>query len=52
MNFYKVLKQIDKSKENIVVTIVSGESAGSKLIISDGEILYRDDSENLWDEIF
>ena len=51
MNFYKVLKQIDKSKENIVVTIVSGESAGLKLILSDGEILYRDGSENLWDEI-
>lgn len=51
MNFYKVLKQIDKSKENIVLTIISGENEGFKLILSDGEIIYRDGSENLWDEI-
>ncbi len=51
MNFYKVLKQIDKSKENIVITIISGENAGLKTILSDGEILYKDGSENLWDEI-
>ena len=51
MNFYKVLKQIDKSKENIVLTIISGENEGFKLILSDGEIIYKDGSENLWDEI-
>ncbi len=50
MDFYNVLKQIDKGKENIVITIVSGENIGSKLIISGEEILYEDD-EVLWDEI-
>ena len=51
MDFYNILKQIDKGKENIVITIVSGENAGSKLILSDGEILYNNDDEVLWDEI-
>ena len=51
MDFYNLLKQIDKSKENIVLTIVSGENAGSKLILSDEEILYKGGNESAWDEI-
>lgn len=50
MDFYNVLKHIDSNKENIVITIVSGENIGSKLILSDGEILYKGD-EIFWDEI-
>jgi xanthine dehydrogenase accessory factor len=51
MDFYNVLKHIDSNKENIVLTIVSGENIGSKLILSDGEILYKSNNEILWDEI-
>ena len=51
MGFYEMLKQIDKSKENIVLTIISGEYTGLKLILSDGEILYKNSNENSWDEI-
>ena len=51
MDFYNLLKKIDKSKENIVVTIISGENAGSKILLSDGEILYKGGKEDKWDEI-
>ena len=50
MDFYNVLKHMDNGQENIVITIVSGENIGSKLIVSGGEIIYKD-SEILWDEI-
>ena len=51
MDFYNLLKQIDKNKENLVITIISGENTGSKVILSDGEILYKGGNENDWDEI-
>lgn len=51
MDFFNMLKNINSSKENIVITIVSGENIGSKLILSDGEILYKSNNEILWDEI-
>ena len=49
--FFNVLKNINSSKENVVITIVSGENIGSKLILSDREILYKSNNEILWDEI-
>lgn len=51
MDFFNVLKNINSSKENVVITIVSGENIGSKLILSDREILYKSNNEILWDEI-
>ena len=51
MDFYKFLKQIDKSKENIVVTVISGDNIGDKLVLSDGEIVYTDNNDADWGEV-
>jgi xanthine dehydrogenase accessory factor len=51
MDFYKFLKQIDKNKENIVITILSGDNTGEKIVLSDGEIVYTDNDDFNWEEI-
>jgi len=51
MNFFKLLKQTDKSKENIVFTIVSGNNAGSKALMSDGEIVFSNNENIDWNKI-
>lgn len=45
MDFYEFLKQIDKNKENIVITILSGHNMGEKIVLSDGEIVYKDNND-------
>ncbi|MDF2950261.1 MAG: hypothetical protein K0R07_2311 [Sedimentibacter sp.] len=45
MDFYEFLKQIDKSKENIVITIISGDNMGKKIVLSDREIVYKDSDD-------
>lgn len=51
MEFYKVLQQIDRLKENIIITIVTGKNIGSKLILSDKQIVYTNNKEIDWDPI-
>ncbi len=51
MDFYKFLKQIDKSKENIVITILSGDNIGEKIVLSDGEVVYTDNDDLNFEEI-
>lgn len=46
MEFYKILQQLDSRKENVIFTYLTGENAGSKLILSDGEIIYSADNIN------
>ncbi len=46
MEFYKVLQQLDGSRENVVFTYLTGEKTGSKLILSGGEVIYSDDKIN------
>ncbi len=49
MEFYSVLQQLDNSRENIVLTYLTGENTGAKLILSDNEKVYF--SEGIeWDE--
>lgn len=40
MEFYKALESLDKSKENIVITFLTGNYIGEKLLLSDKEIIY------------
>lgn len=51
MDFYKFLKLIDKNKENIVITIISGDNIGEKIVLSDGEIVYKDNDDTKWEKI-
>ncbi len=51
MIFYKALSQLDKNKNNIVITIVSGNNIGSKLLLSDGEIIYTSNNEVEWESV-
>ncbi|MDF2616246.1 MAG: hypothetical protein K0Q47_901 [Sedimentibacter sp.] len=51
MDFYKFLKQIDKNNESIVITIISGDNMGKKIVLSDGEIVYTDDNDLNFEKI-
>lgn len=51
MDFYKVLQQIDRLKENIIITILTGKNIGYKLILSDNEIIYTNNKEINWNPI-
>lgn len=51
MDFFKKLQLIDKSKENIVITVVSGKNINSKLLLSNGETIYTNNEMLNWDEI-
>lgn len=51
MDFYQVLQQLDKNKENHVFTILTGKYTGAKLIISDGERVYTNNRKVNWDPI-
>jgi len=51
MDFYKVLQQIDRAKENIIITIITGKNIGTKLVLSDNEILYTNNKEINWNPI-
>lgn len=48
MEFFKKLQQIDKSKDNRILTIVSGKNMDSKLILSNGEIIYTNNNKVNW----
>ncbi|MBP1927428.1 xanthine dehydrogenase accessory factor [Sedimentibacter acidaminivorans] len=51
MNFYKALQEIDKNKKNIVVTIISGENIGDKILLSEGKIVFSNSNTVDWDNI-
>lgn len=51
MDFFKKLQQVNKSKDNIILTIVSGENINSKLLLSDGEIVYTNNDKLNWEYI-
>jgi len=48
MEFFKAIQQIDKNKENISITIISGENIGDKLLLSDGVIIYTNNDIVDW----
>jgi len=51
MEFYKRINEIDNNKENIVITIITGENTGSKLLLSDKTKVYTNDEYGDWDSI-
>ncbi len=51
MMLFNKLQQIDYNKENVVVTIISGENIGDKLLLSGKEILYTNNNSFNWDRI-
>lgn len=51
MVFFKEFKQVDKSKNNIILTIVSGVNINSKLLLSDGEIVYTNNNKLNWENL-
>ncbi len=51
MEFFRALTNADKSKENVVITVVSGSNINSRIILSDNEIVYNNNEEINWDPI-
>jgi xanthine dehydrogenase accessory factor len=51
MEFYKKLQDLDKSKENIVITVLTGEFIGEKLLLSDMEMVYTSNDKFNWNNI-
>jgi len=51
MEFYKILNELDKEKENIILSVLTGNKIGSKLLLSGGEKVYTNDESYDWDNI-
>ena len=51
MNYLNTLKEVDKSKNNLIIKIVSGKNKDSKLILSEGQAIYTNNTELNWDPI-
>lgn len=51
MEFVKALINADKSKENIIITIVSGSNINSKIVLSDNEIIYGNNDKINWEPV-
>lgn len=51
MDFFKAVSDLDKSKDNIAITIVSGSNINSKILLSDGEIIYNNNENVNWEPI-
>ncbi len=48
MNFLKELQQVDKNKDNRILTIVCGENTDSKLLLCDGKVVYTNNDKVNW----
>ncbi len=51
MNFYEIIQQLDKSKENRILTILTGKYMGEKLIVSEEKVLYNSNEKIYWEPI-
>lgn len=51
MEFFKILNELDKTKENIVITILAGNNKGEKLLLSDNETVYVTNEKLNWSSI-
>ncbi len=51
MNFFKLLENLDKTKENIVITILTGNYIGDKLLISNKDMVYTSNDKINWNDI-
>lgn len=48
MDYLKALKDVDKSKNSLIIKVISGENKDSKLILSEGEVIYTNNKELNW----
>lgn len=51
MDFYIELQQIDKTKKNIAITVLTGKNMGNKILLSDGEIIFTSNEDYDWERI-
>ncbi|NYB75134.1 XdhC family protein [Sedimentibacter hydroxybenzoicus DSM 7310] len=51
MEFYNKLYNLDMTRENIAVTILTGASIGDKLLLSDKEKIYTTNENSDWNEV-
>lgn len=51
MEFFKLINELDKTKENIVITSVSKNSIGEKTLLSDNEIIYTSNDKINWNQV-
>ena len=51
MEFLKTLQNLDNTKENIVITILTGINKGDKLLLSNKEIIYTTNEKLNWKSI-
>ncbi len=51
MDFLSIVKQLDNEMENIVVTYLTGENTGAKVIFADGEIIFTNNSKIDWNNL-
>lgn len=51
MEFFKILDSIDNTKENIVITALTGKNIGDKVLISDKIIEYNSNDSLNWENI-
>ena len=51
MDFYNALQQVDKNKNNVVITFMTGNQIGDKLLLSDGEKIYTNNESFDWENI-
>ena len=51
MKFYQILNELDKSKENIVLNLLTEGSVNRKLLLSEGKIVYTNDESYNWNSI-
>ncbi len=49
--FFEKLHELDNLKENIVITILTGNNIGNKLLLSDKEEIYSTNNEISWSKI-
>lgn len=51
MEFFECLHDLDKSKENIIITILTGKNIGDKIILSNKDIVYKSNDTLDWKKI-
>ncbi|NLB33159.1 MAG: xanthine dehydrogenase [Tissierellia bacterium] len=51
MGFFEELNKIDRNEENIVITIISENNRGNKLLLSDKKKVYTNNDSYDWDRV-
>lgn len=51
MDFFKTLEQIDKTRNNVAITILSGKNIDSRILLSDGQVVFTNNNSLDWGPI-